>query len=199
METLPWELIGQIGANLLPKYRCRLYMCTKLWYTECYLADKWLFLWHNLCKCNILNKITAIKYDIIVEPYASHILSYRIKENGYYVFGHQIFYYNRRLRVYYSLVDMVGKKRTYRCCTAGNCIDKYWTADYDRLMSFRIEHIIKTDNYHMYILIYKIMRHLELYLSNKDLKSFLIACGNNVYFYINKDKYRKILWHRNIL
>jgi hypothetical protein len=66
-------------------------------------------------------------------------------------------------------------------------------------MSFRIEHIIKTDNYHMYILIYKIMRHLELYLSNKDLKSFLIACGNNVYFYINKDKYRKILWHRNIL
>jgi hypothetical protein len=51
METLPWELIAQIGANLLPKWRCRLYLCTKLWYSTCYSADKWLFDW---CRKNKL-------------------------------------------------------------------------------------------------------------------------------------------------
>jgi hypothetical protein len=38
METLPWELIGQIGGFLAPKWRCRLYLCCKEWYERCYMS-----------------------------------------------------------------------------------------------------------------------------------------------------------------
>jgi hypothetical protein len=65
METLPWELIGVIGANLLPMWRCRLYLCCKDWYIHMSLADKELFIWHKMNTDNIAN-INCIDYDIIV-------------------------------------------------------------------------------------------------------------------------------------
>jgi hypothetical protein len=64
METLPWELIGQIGANLLPKWRCRLYICCRKWY---HLLRQKMPLFDWCMRMNVLNKEVKnnIDYKII--------------------------------------------------------------------------------------------------------------------------------------
>jgi hypothetical protein len=64
METLPWELIGQIGDFLRPKWRCRLYICCRSWW-QLLRQNAPLFDW---CKrVDALNKevVNNIDYRII--------------------------------------------------------------------------------------------------------------------------------------
>jgi hypothetical protein len=63
MESLPYELVDMIGANLLPMWRCRLYLCCKVWYDTCYLMQRDLFSWHN-CVAFTNKEIKEIRYNI---------------------------------------------------------------------------------------------------------------------------------------
>jgi hypothetical protein len=58
METLPWELIGIIGGYLLPRWRCRLYLCRREWYRKYYSG---LLEWRRNIN-GVLNEIAKIKY-----------------------------------------------------------------------------------------------------------------------------------------
>jgi hypothetical protein len=75
MDALPWEIVSVIGANLLPKYRCRLYICTKLWYSECYWRHIDIFNWHKN-SARVHKDISRIRY-ITIEDEFGDVLSWR--------------------------------------------------------------------------------------------------------------------------
>jgi hypothetical protein len=78
METLPYELVGQIGAFLAAKWRCRLFICTKLWYVQCY--DD-LLRWRKNIN-GALNEIAKIDYKC-VEYFKPHTyVQYSIRKYG---------------------------------------------------------------------------------------------------------------------
>ncbi len=62
METLPHELVAAIGDNLMPKWRCRLFMCCKLWRDKCFWPQKYVFDWcRNIYLVN--KSINSMQYD----------------------------------------------------------------------------------------------------------------------------------------
>ncbi len=62
MNNLPYELVAVIGDHLAPKWRCRLFICCKLWRDKCY--DVALFTWCSNNKKNIID-INRINYNDI--------------------------------------------------------------------------------------------------------------------------------------
>ncbi len=65
MEILPHELVSAIGDFLLPKYRCRLFICCKEYYDKCYMTQKDFLKWYSNNKNNI-TIINQIKYNILL-------------------------------------------------------------------------------------------------------------------------------------
>jgi hypothetical protein len=62
MSDIPHELIAAIGDFLLPKWRCRLFICCKEWYEKCYICNANLFIWLANNRNNIKN-IDKIVYN----------------------------------------------------------------------------------------------------------------------------------------
>jgi hypothetical protein len=84
MESLPWELIGQIGANLLPKWRCRLYICCREWYYKCYSSDDMLK-WYIRMR-NTISYINTIKYRNVRAENGLYISELLVENNFRYSF-----------------------------------------------------------------------------------------------------------------
>jgi hypothetical protein len=103
MESLPYELVDMIGTNLLPKYRCRLYLCHKVWYDTCYLMQQTLFNWHQKNKL-ITNDIAKISY--INVTYECKLTKNKQTNVSIYIVPH----WNRR--VFYGTVNN-GSLRIY--------------------------------------------------------------------------------------
>jgi hypothetical protein len=206
MQHLPWELVGQIGANLLPKWRCRLYLCCKLWHSECYLAERDLFRWHKSIH-DTLCDILEINYDVIeVSKYT--VISKR-DQWGYYVFcrwkvdgiededDDLLFSYTEIVTsdlVYEWFCMDVSSEEEYDICTNED--------DYNIIMALYNRYALKRDNIQMYNL-YNCIDYIHEYLSDSDLCKLLIACGKNIYRDIREDPDRegsllnRIAWIRS--
>ncbi len=76
-QILPYELVAAIGDHLAPKWRCRLFMCCKLWLQKCYQDD--LFKIYKNMYLNLMI-IRNIHYNILIVKNVS--ISKIIKPNG---------------------------------------------------------------------------------------------------------------------
>jgi hypothetical protein len=193
--NLPWELVGQIGANLLPKWRCRLYICNKLWYSTCYSAEKWLFLWH-MRNSHVLSKLKKIKYDIAeISRYNS--ISLRVNANGRYTFGEWwTSDWNRYGNNYYAECYIINATYFYKILddyqTGAYKMNTFETSKYDYMVTL-VEYnryMMKKNNIYAYNL-YSTMCHIHSYLSHNDLKNTLKAFGNDTYYSIKFDSAHK--------
>jgi hypothetical protein len=189
METLPWELIGQIGGFLAPKYRCRLYLCRKLWYVECYLATYDFF---QVCKCMhyVLVDIRKIKY-FIYSYYADNIkyqLSEITKINRIPVYA-ESFYSDHTLGNKHLILAIYNGKNRYRIIDYLYSTVAYKSDEIDRrdaMYDYKscevnaMNHNIRTNN----ILCYNIficMKVLKNYMHKDDILNISIALGKDIY------------------
>jgi hypothetical protein len=74
IRDLPHEIVAAIGDHLLPKYRCRFFICCKLWQRECAWPHCALFKWHsNIHKT--LKIVQNINYTVATAK--THVVSRR--------------------------------------------------------------------------------------------------------------------------
>jgi hypothetical protein len=143
METLPWELIGIIGDNLLPMWRCRLYMCNKLWYLKHYNGlSKW-----RKCITNTLNEIAKIKYKYCDYHTDHSYIQYSTRRyNGAYISYIYMYTYKeefppQKLKLV-TTFNTGNREYTYNRCGSG-CIKAPLTGpigyicDVDEIMIYR--------------------------------------------------------------
>jgi hypothetical protein len=192
METLPWELIGEIGRNLAPKWRCRLYLCRKLWYVECYSADMWLFKWHAT-NYNVLSDIKSIKEDIIRIDNSEAISRRTIGQ-------HCVFTYtwtkenDTEVYLVYRYMEISSRTGTYEWYNldleSGEARFIYDNdRNYDAISSRYNRYDMLQNNPYMYN-IYCSINYIHEYLNYSDLYRLLIACGKNIYYNIWYDEFR---------
>jgi hypothetical protein len=87
---LPHELITAVGGHLLPTWRCRLFMCCKLWHIECMNIQKDFMKWCANIRVT-LNIINSIKYNIMDDKHISitrrlipdHSIAYIVRTNHF--------------------------------------------------------------------------------------------------------------------
>ncbi len=121
--NLPHELIAAIGDHLLPKWRCRLFMCCKLWQRECAQSQRDLFQWCakiNLAAkqfCNVsfvyaqygycTKSRKTLKYDNnrIIYYTSTSINSYL--EGGIYIDSEKVMFTDDLLNIYMYADDIM--------------------------------------------------------------------------------------------
>jgi hypothetical protein len=189
METLPYEIVAAIGDHLLPKYRCRLFMCCKLWQRECTWPQRWLFQWYEeITRVNKL--IKTIKYDIVsdidCEYGVYNVMSEIIKPNGNIVYaGNSINEDDFNMNRHYNIVYISSKRRTYEYENGEVTFttDNYISAK-EIFRSYRVKYMLyyvrKNDQYRCNI--YLSIDNIIKYLNRADVVRLAIALGN-VYVY----------------
>jgi hypothetical protein len=186
MESLPWELIGQIGGFLAPKWRCRLYICNKLWHTKCYFAhnNNALFL-HMAKMCSTLKLIKSISYKVIgnsvsklVKPNGNIIYS----ENGIKCHHGNVYVYAPKYR--YEFVNGYYK---YRNRSTDIHISKYRWFTYLHAKNIYLRAKLQDMDLYRYKW-YKIVSRCQKcrYISKVDLLRFIMALGRKFYYTYKK-------------
>jgi hypothetical protein len=187
METLPWELIGQIGANLLPKWRCRLYLCRKEWILGHFLAERDLFRWHDINR-GVLDEIDEIDYDVL-EICEFTVISKRVYDGDTTFCRWQIDGEDDENEEFsYSYTEIVNINVTYEwACMKMNSEEEYVIYyDDDAYNSLSALYNRYTMDPYMYDL-YCCIENIHGYLSDKELNRLLIACGKDIYLNIEDD------------
>ncbi len=185
MEILPHELIAAIGDRLVPKWRCRLFICVKLWYSECYMNtdNKYLLIWYGKISPS-LAYINNIKHKVLSERLVS--LSKRavkLNNNKHKVYS---FYGSYRIR----------RTNEHFCCEVISPYTKYEYIDHCKTMHMdEYKHYRACDDYiiiqSLYTIFklkqtnkYKILRVLWTLSYRIDHPLFLklaIAFGKDIY------------------
>ncbi len=186
METLPHELIAAFGDYLAPKYRCRLFMCCKLWYRECFWPQRWLFRWYAQI-ANINKSILTIKYNVVGENDGCEPMSEIIKPNGRTVYAG---YTKCETTSRYNLDNETYIVNTYELYEYFDGINLLMYIDgidhrhdienFNCYRKFYLEGYIKENDYHTYNL-YLATFIIIKYLTRAELTKFAIAFGAYIY------------------
>jgi hypothetical protein len=193
MEGLPWELIGQIGDFLLPKWRCRLYICCREWYAKCYLAAKDVFtVYRHKLKVNA--DINNIQYNIASDKnngsiseiikhsgdtptYAFHTtLEYdepgKMDSNTIICNDFEVFIYNVDIEMIVTYIN----RGTW---------DNHIKRDYKNTRRvFNLYYLMNHDEYKYKV--YKCFRLFRKYITHRDVMKFIEAFGKE---FMNAFKY----------
>jgi hypothetical protein len=208
MEDLPHELIAAIGDHLLPKWRCRLFMCCKLWQHECAWPQRDLFQWHSNNWLNIKFIASNVKYDCIKVTEHAYIVKKNIKPNLlafiYYVYSPGN---SDRINPHISLV-IIARKYLYNdanpWCLCHSQYRFYGNNNLDDgglnfvassvTLYYRLA--MKRDNAYLYS-IYNCIPQLYGYLSNIDFNNLIKACGHMIKFMLYNDSDPSMVFRRS--
>ncbi len=157
---LPHELIAAIGDHLAPKYRCRLFICCKVWHHECYSREYDFFKWcsHNNDNSLEINKI-KYEYNWYMKPYMHGAINSSIRIvpqwnnrrtiHDLYVIGSDVaIYSNTQSFSDYDGIEITLNTDVGKCNYRGSIADFYYytmseNIGNDKILYDNFAHIIK--------------------------------------------------------
>jgi hypothetical protein len=185
MEALPHELISVIGGHLLPKWRCRLYICCRNWWQKLRIGDIYLDSYArflkviNEIKCNV--QYTCLKVINTRTPMLRELSKYEPTRSC-------LFIYNKKRTVYHYNINrhtvcaLNSKGKGMFINTKCEIIDMGFHSYINDLNDFA--------NILCYIntmtvpgIIHKNIRYIFNYISINDLYNLVTALGPIYYFY----------------
>ncbi len=192
---LPHELVAAIGDHLLPKYRCRLFICCHEWYQKCYMHCNIIPIYKKMYLN--LRSIQTIQYNIC-HSNENVAMSELIKPDGTIIY----FEYNAKYSdINNSTITVINDFEHFTLIDGESIYVDYTNVFESNMMLLNYElyrsrynrcYMYRNDLYRYKV--YKCLGVLKYFLPNNDYINMIVAFGRRFYHAFVGDNRTHKIW-----